>query len=149
MEISYKQCIKMENKTIKCLDVFYPMENEFDMVKSILTEHLYMEKAFNRINMLTSDKLISTLVFYLLYDYSLDTKQKIKEFNNYTNMQDVDQINLKLKQLGFLVESTMNKRQKYLSPALQKIADYIRCNKGEKYIIRSIIYQDSGRKEEI
>lgn len=125
------------------------MQNEFDMVKSILTEHLYMEKAFNRINTLPSDKLITTLVFYLLYDYSLDTKQKVKEFNNYTNIQDVDQINLKLKQLGFLVESMMNKRQKYLSPSLQKIADYIRTNKGEKYIIRSIIYQDSGREEEV
>jgi hypothetical protein len=131
-------------KTLKSLDVQYPMDNEFEMVKGVVTQYMYMEKSFGRITSLPSDKLMAALVFYVMKGYSYETKEKVRKYLQYSNMRDVDQINLKLKQLGFLVDDVMSKKNKKLNQSLQEIARYVNNNTGGKLVVRSIIYLQHG-----
>lgn len=138
----------MENK-VKAFQVFYPMQNEFEVVRGALLRYLCMEYAMGRIPSIPSESLVTALVFYLIHGYDSDTKERIRRYCNHKNMQSVDQINLKLKQAGYLIDSKMSKKNKSLNPALQNLSQYLHNHKNGKIIMMDVIYVDHGRREEV
>lgn len=137
-----------EAKKIKAFDVWYPTENKFEMIKGLILHYVVMEFSMGRIKSIPSQKLITFLVYYVQYGYSYDTKDKIRRFCNYKDMQSVDQVNLKLKNYGFLIESVMSKKEKLLNTSLSALREYVLDSDSSKYVIRSIIHLD-GRSEEV
>jgi hypothetical protein len=132
-----------ENK-IKALDIFYPAQNEFDLIKTLLLIYLNSEKASGRLEVMPSSKLIDLLVFYIKHDYTNEAKEKAKAFMKVEKMQSIDALNHKLKIMGFLKDGAFSKRDKNLSDSLAKLRDYYTANQHNKLVIRSIVYQDNA-----
>jgi len=127
---------------IKAFDIFYPVENEFEIIQSLVLIYLQNEVTTGRLNSMPSPKMVSALVFYVKYGYTPEAKEKTMRYLKLPHMQAVDGINHKLKTVGLLVDSAMSKKNKRLNDSLEKFREYIRLNIGGTFVIRSIIYQN-------
>ena len=132
------------SEKIKAFDIFYPMDNQFDIIQTLVMIYLQHEVTTGRLTTMPSPKMVSLLVFYVKHGFSHDTKEKALKFMKLSNMQAVDALNFKLKALGLLEDTMMSKKNKVLNESLQKLSDYVQLNEGNKFVIRSIVYQTNG-----
>jgi len=133
------------SEKIKAFDIFYPTDNEFDIIQTLVMIYLQHEMTTGRLKTMPSSKMVVLLVFYIKNGYSQETKEKALKFMKLTNMQAVDALNFKLKSYGLLEDTMMSKKNKILNQSLQKLSDYVQINEGNKFVVRSIIYQTNGQ----
>lgn len=81
-----------------------------------------------------TDKQIETLIMYIRYGYSRETKEVVMKELNFKSDNYIHVMNHKLKKKGMLVDDTYNKRKKDISKELQNIKDFVEKRRSEKML---------------
>lgn len=81
-----------------------------------------------------TDKQIETLIMYIRYGYSKETKEVVTKELNFKSDNYIHVMNHKLKKKGMLVDNVYNKRKKEISKELENIKNFVEKNKSEKML---------------
>lgn len=81
-----------------------------------------------------TDKQIETLIMYIRYGYSRETKEVVMKELNFKSDNYIHVMNHKLKKKGMLVDNPYNKRKKDISEELQNIKDFVEKRRSEKML---------------
>lgn len=81
-----------------------------------------------------TDKEIETLIMYIRYGYSVNTKSVIIKELKFKSQNYIHVMNCKLKKKGMLLDDPYNKRKKELSTDLKNIKNFVEMKKSEKVL---------------
>lgn len=116
----------LENKKLFAFTCNYDTESE--LYRKVM--HVYNIIA----DIGLTDKQIETLIMYIRYGYSRETKEVVMKELNFKSDNYIHVMNHKLKKKGMLVDNPYNKRKKDISEELQNIKDFVEKRRSEKML---------------
>lgn len=81
-----------------------------------------------------TDKQIETLIMYIRYGYSRETKEVVIKELKFKSPNYIHVMNHKLKKKGMLVDDKYNKRKKHISEELTNIKNFVEKRRSEKML---------------
>lgn len=103
-------------------------DKESDLYRKVM--HIYNIMADKKL----TDKQIETLIMYIRYGYSKETKTVIMNELKFKSVNYIHVMNHNLKQKGMLVDDPYNKRKKNISSELQNIKNFVEKKQAEKLL---------------
>ena len=117
---------KKLDKKILAFDCSYNKES--DLYRKVM--HVYNIVAEKGL----TDKQIETLIMYIRYGYSRETKGVIMKELKFKSENYIHVMNHNLKQKGMLVDDPYNKRKKNISTELQNIKNFVEKKQSDKLL---------------
>lgn len=103
-------------------------DKESDLYRKVM--HVYNIVADKQL----TDKQIETLIMYIRYGYSRETKSVVMRELNFKSENYIHVMNHNLKKKGMLVDDEYNKRKKNISKELQRIKDFVEKKQAKKML---------------
>jgi len=97
-------------------------KDDLDLLNKILSIYAAIVN-LNEGNNHLRPKLVQVISFYILFGYSVDTKNTIMESLNITK-KNLNQINSELTRKNYLLRDAFNFRTKHLSKELKEVKSY-------------------------
>ena len=121
-----------------------PCKDELDLVGSLIFLYSSARVLRGLSPLALRPQLVSLLSLYFKYGYNKDTKEMGAEIFG-IKIESINSMNLELKEGGYLVEDTMNKRIKHLNKELQTLKEYYE-KKGvtDSLVLTKLLIQESN-----